>query len=324
MDFFSPIKYIANTTTYNLLNLTPESYLAEATYFFINDIIKIGIMLVLINFIMAVFRFYFPLEKVRDILAKKRLIFLKYLFAALLGVVTPFCTCSSIPLFIGFIGAGIPLGVTFTFLISSPLINESSLYLFPSIFGWKITILYNLFGIIIAIFGGMLIEKLNVKKYILPELISFRSKTLEENKSNKTPFVRLIPYFWKDGLSITRQVFPYLIFGVALGALIHGFVPTSLIENYLSSKSLVAIPIAVLLGVPLYANSVSVLPIMEAMAGKGAPIGTILSFMTGIVSLSLPEALILKKIMKWQLLAIFFGITSVGIIIMGYVFNFLF
>lgn len=322
MDIFYPIQLFADTIN-NLVGLAKESYLGSAINFFVYDTIKIGLLLVVINYIMAITRYYFPMEKARDILTKKRWFGLNYLMAAVLGIVTPFCSCSSIPLFIGFMGAGIPLGVTFAFLISSPLINESSLYFFPAMFGLKVTILYNLFGLAIAILGGMLIQKLKVEKYVIPELLKFKSRTQieTENGGKKMTAKQLAGYFWKDGMSITKQIFPYVLLGVGVGAIIHGFVPTSLVEHYLSAKSWWTVPMAVLLGAPLYANSVSVIPIMEAMVGKGAPLGTVLAFMTAIVTLSIPEALILKKVMRWQLLTIFFGITIVGITIMGYLFN---
>lgn len=322
MDIFYPIQLLADIIN-NLTGLAKESYFGSTVNFFVYDTIKIGLLLIVINYIMAITRYYFPMEKARDILTKKRWFGLNYLMAAVLGIVTPFCSCSSIPLFIGFMGAGIPLGITFAFLISSPLINESSLYLFPAMFGWKVTILYNLFGLVIAILGGMLIQRLKVEKYVIPELLKYKSRTQieTENGGKKMTSKQLAKYFWKDGLIITKQILPYVVLGVGVGALIHGFVPTSLVEHYLSAKSWWTVPIAVLLGAPLYANSVSVLPIMEAMVGKGAPLGTVLAFMTSIVTISLPEALILKKVMRWQLLAIFFGITIVGIIIMGYLFN---
>ena len=263
------------------------------------------------------------MEKVRDILTKRRWFGLDYLFAALLGVITPFCSCSSIPLFIGFVGAGIPLGVTFAFLISSPLVNESSLYLFPAMFGMKVTIIYNVVGIIIAVIGGFAIQKLGMEKYVKPEFLNFKSRKQveQENGGTSLPVKDLLKYFWNDGMSITKSVFPYVILGVSIGALIHGFVPASLVAKYLSNKSWWAVPIATLLGAPLYANSVSVIPVMEALVGKGVPLGTALAFMTAIVTVSIPETMILKKVMKWQLLAIFFGITLIGIMIMGYTFN---
>ncbi len=322
MDIFYPIRLFADAVSAQA-GLAPGSYLESAVNFFVYDAIKIGLLLVAINYIMAMARYYFPLEKARDILAKKRWLGLNYLMAALLGVVTPFCSCSSIPLFVGFLGAGIPLGVTFAFLISSPLVNEASLYLFPAMFGLKATILYNLFGLAIAVFGGMLIQKADLERYVLPELLKFRSRkeAEAENGGNKLDFSQLVVYFWRDGMSITRQMFPYVILGVGVGALIHGFIPEGAAEKYLAVRAWWSVPAAVFLGAPLYANSVSVIPIMEALAEKGAPLGTVLAFMTAIVTLSVPEALILKKVMRWQLLAAFFGITIAGIVIMGYSLN---
>lgn len=323
MSIFQPIQLFSDFISYNLLNLTKGSYLGNTANFFVYDTIKIGLLLLFINYVMAMTRYYFPIERARDILTKKRWFGLNYLMAALLGIVTPFCSCSSIPLFIGFVGAGIPLGVTFAFLISSPLINESSLYLFPAMFGWKVTILYNILGLIIAMLGGMLIEKLKVEKYVMPELMQFknRSQVQADNGGKKMTAKQLAIYFWKDGMVITKQIIPYVILGVGIGAIIHGFVPAGLVEKYLSVNSWWTVPLAVILGAPLYANSVSVIPVMEAMVGKGVPLGTALAFMTAVVTLSIPGALILKKLMRWQLLAIFLGITAVGIIIMGYLFN---
>jgi len=238
-------------------------------------------------------------------------------------VITPFCSCSSIPLFIGFVGAGIPLGVTFAFLISSPLVNESSLYLFPAMFGMKVTVIYNMVGILVAIIGGMLIQRLKLEKYVIQELLKFKSRQQveAENKGNALPFKELVKYFWKVGMTITGSVFPYIVLGVSIGALIHGFVPASFVEKYLSMKTWWTVPVATLLGSPLYANSVSVIPVMEALVGKGVPLGTAFAFMTAIVTVSIPEIMILKKVMRWQLLAIFYSITIVGIMIMGYIFN---
>lgn len=325
MDIFKPIQSFADIVVYNWLKV-PDVYWSNTVNFFIYDIIKIGLLLIVINYVMAITRFYFPMEKVRDILTKRRWFGFDYVLAAVLGVITPFCSCSSIPLFIGFVGAGIPLGVTFAFLIASPLINESSLYLFPAMFGWKVTIIYNLVGITIAVVGGMLIQRLRLEKYVKQELLKFKSRqqVLKENGGKALPFKKLVVYFWRDGFAITKTVFPYVVLGVGIGALIHGFVPTSFVVQYLSTKAWWAVPLAVLLGSPLYANSVSVVPIMQALTEKGVPLGTVLAFMTAIVTVSIPEAMILKKVMRWQLLAIFFSITIVGIIIMGYIFNAIF
>ena len=316
------IQLFADAVSYNLLGLLPNSYLGSVVDFFIFDLIKIGLLLLLVNYLIAAIRYYFPMEKAREVLSRKHWLPLSYFLASILGAVTPFCSCSSIPLFIGFLGAGIPLGITFTFLISSPLINEASLYLFPALFGWKVTVLYNLFGILIAMTGGLLIQKLNLEKYVIPKIFVFKSK--EDFKKEKIPFKELISLFFREGNKITKSLFLYVVLGVALGAFIHGFIPSDLIEQYLSGESFLTVPIAVLLAVPLYANSITVLPIMEALVNKGASFGTVLSFMTAVVALSLPEALMLKKVMRWPLLFIFFGITIVGIIIMGYLFNFIF
>ncbi|HNT29326.1 MAG TPA: permease [bacterium] len=323
MDIFRPLQIFADIVTYDLLHIVKDSYLGNTVNFFIYDVIKIGILLIVINYIMAITRYYFPMEKVRDILTKRRWFGLDYLFAALLGVITPFCSCSSIPLFIGFVGAGIPLGVTFAFLISSPLVNEASLYLFPALFGMKATIIYNVVGLVVSILGGMLIQRLHMDKYVKQELLRFKSRreVEAENKGKALPLSTLLKYFWTDGMRITRSVFPYVVLGVSMGALIHGFVPASFAEQYLSAKAWWTIPLAVLLGAPLYANSVSVIPVMEALVGKGVPIGTALAFMTAIVTISIPESMILKKVMRWQLLVMFFAITIVGIIIMGYLLN---
>jgi len=323
MDIFQPIQTLSDTITYDWLGIVKDTYAANAVNFFIYDVVKIGILLIVINYIMAVTRYYFPMEKVRDILTKRRWFGFDYLLAALLGVVTPFCSCSSIPLFIGFLSAGIPLGITFAFLISSPLVNEASLYLFPAVFGIKLTVIYNLVGISIAVVGGFIIQKLNVEKYIQPEFLKFKSQKLikTEYKTQTIAFKDLLKYWSTDVLDITKKIFPYVILGVAIGALIHGFIPEDLVTQYLSNTHWYTIPLATLMGVPLYANSVSVIPIIEALVEKGVPMGSALAFMTATVTLSFPEALMLKKLMKWQLLAIFFGITIMGIMAIGYLFN---
>lgn len=323
MSIFGPVQQFANLTTYEWFGLTQGSYWGESLNFFIYDVIKIGVLMVLINFIVTITGYYFPMEKVRDILTERRWYGFDYLLAALLGVVTPFCSCSSIPLFIGFISARIPLGVTFAFLISSPLVNESSLYLFPSIFGLEVTLYYNLVGILVAMLGGMLIERLKMEKYIQPEFLKFKSKKQveAEYENAKVPFSDLVKHWSEQAFDITKKVFPYVLIGVGVGALIHGFVPEELTTQYLSRRDWWIVPMAVLIGAPLYANSVGVIPIIEAIIGKGVPMGTALAFMTAVVTISIPEGLMLTKLMKKELLAVFFGITIAGMILMGYLFN---
>lgn len=323
MDIFLPVQKFADLITLSLLQLKADSYAESALNFFIYDVIKIGILLLIINLFMAITRYYFPINKLKNFLASRKWYGLDYLLAAILGMITPFCSCSSIPLFIGFLNSGISIGVTFTFLIASPLINESSLILFPAIFGWKITLIYNIIGIIVSMLGGFIIEKIGGRKFVNQDLLRLKSRQdmQEENNGNKIPFKKLIHFWWKESMDITKKIFPYVILGIGVGALIHGFVPDKAIEQYLSGDGLWTVPLATLLGIPLYANSVSVIPIMEALVGKGIPLGTALAFMTATVTLSIPEALILKKVMNWKLLAIFFSITTVGIMILGIIFN---
>lgn len=325
MDIFSPIQKFADFVTFDLFRIAQNSYMGSAVNFFIYDVIKIGFLLIVINLFMAVTRYYFPIEKLQKILTERKWYGLDYLLAALLGMITPFCSCSSIPLFLGFLNAGIPIGVTFTFLIASPLINESSLFLFPAIFGVNTTIIYNILGIIIAMVGGFIIEKVGGGRFVNPELLKIKTRQdiIAENNGEKLPLNKLFKYWFSDAWDITKKIFPYVLLGVGIGALIYGFVPASLIEQNLSGNNLWTVPLATLLGVPLYANSVSVIPIIEALVGKGVLLGTALAFMTATVTLSIPEALILKKVMRWQLLALFFGITTIGIMIIGFVFNLL-
>ncbi len=322
MDIFKPIEIIADNATYKWLGIRDE-YWGEAVNFFIYDTIKIGLLLLLINFIMAIVRYYFPVEKVRDILSSRNWYGFDYVLAAMLGVITPFCSCSSIPLFIGFVSAGIPLGVTFAFLIASPLVNEASLFIFPTIFGFKMTIAYNVLGIAISVFAGMLIQKLKMDKHVNPAFLKFRTRkeVIKENGGRAISLSKRLAIWWKDGIHISKEIFPFVILGVGLGALIHGFVPASFVETYLSNGTWWTVPLATILGAPLYANSVSVIPIVEAMTGKGVALGTALAFMTATVTLSIPGLLILKKAMNWQLLSVFILVTTIGIMIIGYFFN---
>jgi len=322
MDIFSPIQFLADVITYDWLGIT-NRYWGDALNFFIYDTIKIGLLLVVINYVMAITRYYLPVEKIRDILTKRNWYGLDYLLAALLGVVTPFCSCSSIPLFVGFVSAGIPLGVTFSFLIASPLVNEASLFIFPSIFGIKMTIIYNVVGIVISILAGLAIQRFKMDKNVNPKFLKYKTQkeAVQENDGKKLPLAKRLKIWWDDGMQISKSIFPYVLIGVGLGALIHGFVPEDFVGMYLSIKDWWSVPIAVLLGMPLYANSVSVIPVIEALTGKGVPLGTSLAFMTATVTLSIPGLLILKKAMNWKLLSAFIVVTFIGIMIIGYFFN---
>jgi len=325
MDIFYPIQLLANTVTSNWFNLAKESYFGSALNFFIYDTIKIGILLIFINYLMAIIRHYLPVEKIKDFLTKRKWYGFDYLLASFFGAITPFCSCSSIPLFVGFLSAGIPLGVTLSFLITSPLINEASIAIFIGIFGLKITIEYVVAGIILGVLGGFVLGKMKLENNIddsLQKIINNTKVNSIEGEKSK-PFFSLLLYFWKEGLDLTKKIFPYVIIGVGIGAIVHGYVPMNFFEKYLTNGNWWSVPLATILAVPLYSNAVAVIPIMEVLITKGVPFGTALAFMLATVGLSLPEALILKKAMKPKLLFSFFTVVTIGIILIGYIFNFI-
>ena len=322
MNIFYPFEWIANYITYNIFALTAGTHLADALQFFIYDSLKILALIIFITHLMSLIRYYLPIEKLRDFLTKHKFYGLDYFLATVFGAITPFCSCSSIPLFIGFVEARIPLGVTFAYLITSPLINEVALALFIGMFGWKITLFYLLAGIIIGMIGGFILGKLGLEKYIEPFVWELKSKKdVVKNEEVKIPFSKVLKIIPKEAFDISKKITLYVLAGVGIGALIHGFVPQGFFEKYLQKAGWWGVPLAVVLSVPLYSNASGVIPIIQSLVAKGVPIGTALALMMAIIGISLPEALILKKVMKWQLLAIFFGIVTVGIITIGYVFN---
>jgi len=320
MDIF---QIFADLLSFKLLNLSSESSLGAALNFFIYDSLKILILLLVINYFMAIVRHYLPVEKLRDFLASRNWYGLDYFLAALFGTITPFCSCSSIPLFIGFLEAGIPLGVTFTFLITSPLVNEMAVVLFAELFGWKITLAYIVSVILLGMVSGFIISKLKLEKQVEDYVWKIKSQKREKYKQ-KDSFISLLKMFWKEGFEITQKIALYVFLGIGIGALIHGYIPTGFFEKYITNENLLSVPIATISAVPMYSNSVAVIPIMESLVEKGIPLGTAMAFMMAVVGLSLPEALILKKVIKTKLLLIFFGIVTINIIIIGYLFNFIF
>lgn len=320
MDIFYPFQIIANWLTFEVFRLTAHSHLGESVSFFIYDALKIVLLLLVINYFMAIIRHYLPIEKLRDFLASRKWYGFDHLLASLFGTITPFCSCSSIPLFIGFLKAGIPLGVTFSFLITSPLVNEAAVVLFIGLFGWKITLWYVFAGVFLGVVGGFILGKLKLEKYVADYVWKIEAQKYQAVEKNETKIV-LAKKFWLEGWQITKKILPYALAGIALGAAIHGFVPTGFLEKYITKDNLFAVPISVLLAVPMYANATSVIPIMQALVEKGIPLGTALAFMMAVVGISLPEALILKKVMKIQLLVYFFTITAVSIMLIGYAFN---
>ncbi|NCD00517.1 permease [bacterium] len=320
MDIFYPLQYIADHLAYSLFGLAKDSHLGDSVNFFFYDSLKILILLLIINYFMAILRHYLPIEKLRDFLASRKWYGLDYLLAALFGTITPFCSCSSIPLFIGFLEAGIPLGVTLSFLIVSPLVNQVAVVLFAGLFGWKVTILYVISAVSLGVVGGFILNKLKLEKYVADYVWRIKSQKLEV-KTEKLSRRKLLVKFWREGLAMTKKITIYVLIGIAVGAAIHGFVPAGFFEKYISADNLFAVPIAAIVAVPMYANAVGVIPIMQSLVEKGIPLGTAMAFMLAVVGLSLPEALILKRVMKMKLLIAFFGITTINIIIIGYLFN---
>jgi len=291
--------------------------LGGSIHFFIYDVIKIFILLAVLIFTISYIQSFFPPERTRAIVGKYKG-FWANLFGALLGTITPFCSCSSIPLFIGFTGAGLPLGVTFSFLISSPLVDLASVLLLASIFNWKIAIAYVIAGLILAVISGTIISKLKLESYV-------ESFVFGEEKQDYEPeaiSTRERMYFAKSQvLDIVGRVWPYIIIGVGIGAAIHNWIPQNIISAVLGQDKWYSVLIATLVGVPMYADIFGTLPIAEALVGKGVGIGTVLSFMMGVTALSLPSLIMLSQVVKPRLLAIFFGLVTTGIIIIGYTFN---
>ncbi len=315
---------LVDSFTYDLLNLKPESHLGTAINFFFYDTIKILILLFLISSLMGVVNAYFPVDRLRIYLTTKKMYGLEYLFASFFGAVTPFCSCSSIPLFIGFVKGGIPLGVTFAYLITSPLVNEVAVAMFLGLFGIKATAIYAGAGILMGMVGGFILGKLRLDKYLSDWVRQIQENAIQENEQwedEKTSFLNRLPSIIKEGWDIVRKVLLYVIIGIAIGAAMHGFVPENFFTEFLSADKWYAIPLAVILAVPMYANAAGIVPVIQVFVAKGVPLGTALAFMMAVVGLSLPEATLLKKVMKWKLIGIFFGTITLFIILLGFLFN---
>lgn len=285
--------------------------------FFIYDVIKIVVLLCVLIFIISYIQSYFPPERSKKILGRFHGIGANSV-AALLGTVTPFCSCSSIPLFIGFTSAGLPLGVTFSFLVSSPMVDLGSLVLLMSIFGTKVAILYVIFGLIIAVVGGTIIEKMRMEKYVESFILSAGSVDIESPELTKKE--RLV-YAKEQTLSTFKKVFPYILIGVGIGAFIHNWIPEEWVVSLLGSNNPFGVILATVIGVPMYADIFGTIPIAEALLAKGAQLGTVLAFMMGVTTLSLPSLIMLRKAIKPKLLALFIAVCTVGIIVVGYIFN---
>ncbi|DAB38929.1 MAG: permease [Sulfuricurvum sp. GWF2_44_89] len=307
-----------NILVYEWLQLPREEKLSDALNFFIYDTLKILFLLIVIIFVVTLLRSYFSTEKVREYLSKKHE-YTGNVLAALFGIITPFCSCSAIPLFLGFLQARIPLGVTFSFLISAPLNNEIAIAMLFGIFGWKVTALYIGFGLLVAIVGGIIIGRLGMESEILIDVKPIEGEIHAETQV--IPFATRLRDAWDYTLDILRKIWLYVLLGVGVGAFIHGYVPTEFITSIAGANNPFAVPLATLLGIPMYSNAAGVMPLIEVLTSKGMLLGTALSFMMAITALSLPEAMILKRVMSLKLIAIFFGTVTLGIIGVGYLFN---
>ncbi len=307
-----------DTLVYGVLALEKSSSIGGAVHFFIYDTIKIYILLVLIIFVISFLRTYFNTDKVRVYLQGKSE-FTGNILAALFGIITPFCSCSAIPLFLGFMQARIPLGITFSFLISSPMNNEIAIALLFGLFGWKVTALYIGFGLLVAIIGGFIVGKLGMEKYVLIPVVPMSGDL--EDINIKLSLAQRCQESWDYTYDILKKIYLFVMIGVGIGAFIHGYVPTDFIIKYAGSNSWYSVPLAVLLGIPMYSNAAGVMPLIEVLTGKGMLLGTALSFMMAITALSLPEAMILKRILHVRLIATFFCIVGLGIMGVGYLFN---
>ena len=303
---------------YGFLGMDKTTHLAQAMHFFIFDTVKIYILLIVIIFAISLLRTYFNTEKIRVYLQGKST-FTGNVLAALFGIITPFCSCSAIPLFLGFLQARIPMGITFSFLISSPMNNEIAIAMLFALFGWKITAIYIGFGLLVAILGGFVIGKMQMERYILIPVTPMQgelsdviiAKSLQERTKEA----------WANTFDIFKKIYLFVMAGVGVGAWIHGYVPEAFIVQYAGGDAWYAVPLAVLMGIPMYSSAAGMMPLVEVLTSKGMLLGSALSFMMAVIALSLPEALILKKVLHVKLIVLFFGIVGLGIMGVGYLFN---
>lgn len=320
------IQQFADWLVYGIMGLDSASPLGTAVNFFFYDTIKILILLFFISVLMGIINAYFPIERLRNYLQTHKMYGLQYLLASIFGAVTPFCSCSSIPLFIGFVKGGIPLGVTFAFLITLPLVNEVAVAMFLGSFGLKVTLIYVVSGILLGVIGGFVLGRMKLENQLSDWVRQIQAQATTEAeawKKEHTSFWKRLPSIVSNAWGIVRGVLIYILIGIGIGAFMHGFVPEGFFEQYMSKDNWFAVPLSVILAVPMYANAAGIVPVIEVFVAKGIPIGTAIAFMMAVVGLSLPEATLLKKVMKWRLIGIFFGTVTLFIILSGYLFNFL-
>lgn len=318
------IQNFADWLVYSIIGLDSTTALGGAVDFFIYDSIKIVLLLFIISSIMGAVNAYFPIERLRNYLVAHRLYGLQYLLAAVFGAVTPFCSCSSIPLFIGFVKGGIPLGVTLAFLITSPLVNEVAVAMFLGSFGVQATVIYVVSGIMLGCIGGIVLNRMHLEPYLSDWVKQVQAQSEQQTaewEKLHTSFFDCLPAIISDAWQIVRGVLVYVLIGIGIGAFMHGFIPEGFFEQYMARENWYAVPLSVIFAVPMYANAAGIVPVVEVFVAKGIPIGTAIAFMMAVVGLSLPEATLLKKVMQWRLIAIFFITITLFIIISGYLFN---
>jgi uncharacterized protein len=317
---YQSLASVANWLTYSLLRLPQGSHAGAAVEFFLYELPKVLLLLVIVVFGVGIIRSFFTPERTRRILSGKKES-VGNVLAALLGVVTPFCSCSAVPLFIGFVTTGVPLGVTFSFLISAPMVNEIALVMLFGLFGWKVAAIYLATGLTIALVAGWVIGRLKMERYVEEWVFAAQTGQLaEEEKLSWTDRMRNGRDAVRD---IVGRVWLYVMLGIAVGAGIHGYVPAGFMASFMGKGAWWSVPLAVLLGVPMYSNAAGIIPVVQALLGKGAALGTVLAFMMSVIGLSLPEAIILRKVLKVPLILTFFGVVALGIMIVGFVFNLL-
>ena len=318
------IQQFADWLVYSLIGLDGTTAFGGAVNFFVYDSIKILILLFLISSIMGIVNAYFPIERLREYLVSHRLYGLQYLLASIFGAITPFCSCSSIPLFIGFVKGGIPLGVTLAFLITWPLVNEVAVAMFLGSFGLQATMVYVVSGILLGCIGGFVLGRMRLEPYLSDWVKHVQAQSEEQTEQwerDNATFTQRLPTIISDAWQIVRSVLVYVLIGIGIGAFMHGFIPEGFFEQYMSRENWYAVPLSVILAVPMYANAAGIVPVVEVFVAKGIPLGTAIAFMMGVVGLSLPEATLLKKVMTWRLISIFFATITLFIILSGYMFN---
>ncbi len=320
---FDWIQQLADWLIYSVFGIAAETHLGAALNFFVYDTLKILILLFVIVFFMGIVNSYFPIEKLKNYLHRKKLYGLEYFFASLFGAITPFCSCSSVPLFIGFVQGGIPLGVTFSFLITSPLVNEVAIAMFIGMFGWKATAVYVISGVLLGTIGGWIMSRFNLEPLLSDWVKKILANKMQQGDYEEVQqtFTQRLPEITQNAWDIVKGVVLYVIIGIGIGAAMHGYVPENFFGEYLGGGQWWTVPLAVILAVPMYANAAGIVPVIQVFVAKGVPIGTAIAFMMATVGLSIPEATLLKKVMSLKLIGIFFAVVTSFIILSGFIFN---